>query len=128
LTQPSFYVQASTASFVTQAEKAKKVRNFAECKRLCEAVLRINKDEMNAVEILALCALETQHFAEAFDAARKLTDAEPMNVNGAMIASVALMNTGQDELAVHVLEDQISRTPDVPGLFSICILRTLRWG
>jgi thioredoxin-like negative regulator of GroEL len=100
-----------------KAEKAKKVRNFAECKRLCEAVLRINKDEMNAVEILALCALETQHFAEAFDAARKLTDAEPMNVNGAMIASVALMNTGQDELAVHVLEDQISRTPDVPGLF-----------
>ena len=99
-----------------KAEKARKSGNFAECKRLCDAILRINKAEMGAVETLALCALETKHFAEAFDTARKLTEAEPMNVNGAMIASVALMNTGQDELAVHVLEDQISRTADVPAL------------
>ncbi len=99
-----------------KAEKARKVGNFPECKRLCEAILRINKNEMGAVETLALCALETKHFAEAFDAARKLTVAEPNNVNGAMIASVALMNTSQDELAIHVLEDQISRTPDVPAL------------
>lgn len=100
-----------------KAEKARKVGNFPECKRLCEAILRINKDEMGAVETLALCALETKHFAEAYDTARKLTQAEPNNVNGAMIASVALMNTSQDELAVHILEDQISRTPAVPALF-----------
>jgi len=99
-----------------KAEKARKSANPPECKRLCEAILRINQQEMGAVETLALCALETKHFAEAFDAARKLTDAEPNNVNGAMIASVALMNTSQDELAVHVLEEQISRTPSVPAL------------
>ena len=100
-----------------KAEKARKAGNYPECKRLCEAVLRINKAEMGAVETLALCALETKHFSEAFDAARELTHAEPMNVNGAMIASVALMNTGQDELAIHILEDQVSRTPEVPALF-----------
>jgi len=99
-----------------KAEKARKTGNFTDCKRLCESILRINKDEMGAVETLALCALETKHFAEAFDAARKLTQVEPQNVNGAMIASVALMNTGQDELAIHILEDQIGRTPNVPGL------------
>jgi thioredoxin-like negative regulator of GroEL len=100
-----------------KAEKARKSQNFEECKRLCEAILRIDKAEMAAVETLALCALETKNFAEAFDAARKLTDAEPSNVNGAMIASVALMNSSQDELAIHILEDQISRTPGVPALF-----------
>jgi len=99
-----------------KADKAKKAGNYLECKRLCESILRINKDNIDAMEIMALCALETKHFAAAFDTARKLTDTEPNNVNGAMIASVALMNTSQDELAVHILEDQISRTPNVPGL------------
>lgn len=100
-----------------KAEKARKTGNFAECKRFCDAILRINKSETGAVETLALCALETKHFSEAFDAARKLTEAEPQNVNGAMIASVALMNSSQDELAIHILEDQISRTPHVHTLY-----------
>ena len=100
-----------------KAEKARKAGNFPECRRLCESILRVDKAEMGAVETLALCALETKHFAEAFDAARQLTLTEPKNVNGAMIASVALMNSGQDELAVHILEDQIDRTPDVPALY-----------
>ena len=100
-----------------KAKKASKSGNFSECKRLCEAILRIDKNEASAYETMALCALETKHFAQAFEAARKLTEAEPKNINGSMIASVALMNTGQDELAIHVLEDQISRTPDVPALF-----------
>jgi len=115
--QPSFFMsKPQLHHLLLKAEKARKSSNFFECKRLCEAILRINKDEMGAVETLALCALETKNFAEAFDAARKLTNAEPLNVNGAMIASVALMNTSQDELAIHILEDQISRSPNVPGL------------
>lgn len=117
MTQPFFMSKPQLHHLLLKAEKARKVGNFAECKRLCESILRINQDEMAAVEILALCALETKNFAFAFDTARKLTAAEPKNVNGAMIASVALMNTSQDELAVHILEDQISRTPDVPSLF-----------
>lgn len=100
-----------------KAEKARGQKNFPECKRLCQAVLKQDSSEMAAAEIWGLCALETGQFFEAIEPAQLLMDHEPQNPNGAMIASVALMNTGQDEVAIQVLEHQLEKSPEVLGLW-----------
>lgn len=100
-----------------KAEKARGKKDFPECKRLCQSVLRQVPSEMAAAEIWGLCALEVGQFFEAIEPAQLLMDHEPKNPNGAMIASVALMNTGQDEVAIQVLEHQLEKSPEVLGLW-----------
>ncbi|MBU6225773.1 MAG: hypothetical protein KGP13_13200 [Burkholderiales bacterium] len=71
---------------------------------------------MGALEIWALCALECGKFEEAAKLGIKLAEKLPSNPNGAMISSVALMNTSQDWAAAQVLENQLKHTPQEIGL------------
>jgi tetratricopeptide (TPR) repeat protein len=100
-----------------KADKARKKKDYETCKRLCEAILKKNTEEFGALEIWALCALEGGLFDEAASLGCKLMEKLPSNPNGAMIASVALMNTSQDLAAAVILENQLKHTPNEIGLF-----------
>lgn len=99
-----------------KADKARSKKDYATCARLCEAVLKKTPNELGALEIWALCALECGKFDEAAKLGAKLADKLPSNPNGAMISSVALMNTSQDLAAAHILEKQLKHTPQEIGL------------
>jgi hypothetical protein len=99
-----------------KADKARTKKDYATCARLCEAILKKNPTELGALEIWALCALECGKFEDAAKLGIKLADKLPSNPNGAMISSVALMNTSQDLAAAQILEKQLKHTPQEIGL------------
>jgi hypothetical protein len=99
-----------------KADKARSKKDYATCARLCEAILKKTPTELGALEIWALCALECGKFEEAAKLGIKLAEKLPSNPNGAMISSVALMNTSQDWAAAQVLENQLKHTPQEIGL------------
>ncbi len=99
-----------------KADKARSKKDYATCARLCEAILKKNSTELGALEIWALCALECGKYDEAAKLGMQLAEKLPSNPNGAMISSVALMNTSQDLAAAHVLEKQLKHTPQEIGL------------
>ena len=99
-----------------KAQKERERKNYKESVRLCQSVLKKEPAHHQAQEILALSALDDQDFHLALSAALETTRLQPLNPNGALIASVALMTTGQNDQAILVLEDQLTRTPDVLAL------------
>jgi tetratricopeptide (TPR) repeat protein len=99
-----------------KADKARTKKDYVTCARLCEAILKKSPTELGALEIWALCALECGKFDEAAKLGTKLAEKLPSNPNGAMISSVALMNTSQDWAAAQVLEKQLKHTPQEIGL------------
>jgi len=99
-----------------KADKARSKKDYATCARLCEAILKKTPNELGALEIWALCALDCGKFDEAARLGIQLAEKLPTNPNGAMISSVALMNTSQDLAASLVLEQQLKHTPQEIGL------------
>jgi tetratricopeptide (TPR) repeat protein len=101
---------------LAKAQKERDRKNYAESIRLCNSVIKHEPDNGDAYEILALAALESQDFYLAESAGRETTRLQPLNPNGALITSVSLMNRAKEELAIEVLEDQLSRTPEIIAL------------
>ncbi len=101
---------------LVKAQKERDRKNYPECIRLCKSVLRTAPETAQAHEILALAALESQDFELAETSGREATRLEPSNPNGALIVSVSLMSRSRDDIAVQVLEDQLTRTPEVLAL------------
>jgi len=103
-----------------KAEKARSKREYLDCIRLCNAIIKKNPQEITAYEIKGLASLEIKEYREADEMGKQVMELDPRNANGAMIRSVALMSTGQDALAILVLEHQLSVTPDIlPLLFNL---------
>jgi len=99
-----------------KADKARSKKDYVTCARLCEAILKKTPHEFGALEMWALCALDCGKFDEAAELGVQLAEKLPSNPNGAMISSVALMNTSQDLAAAHILEKQLKHTPEEVGL------------
>lgn len=99
-----------------KAQKERERKNYTESIRLCQSVLKKEPTHHQAYEMLALSALDGQDFHLALSAALETMRLQPQNPNGALIASVSLMTTGQNDRAIQVLEDQLTRTPDILAL------------
>ena len=104
------------AHLLIKAQKERERKNYKESIRLCRAVIKNSPNTSPAHEILALAALESQDFHLAESAGREAIRLEPNNPNGALIVSVALMSRGREDQAIEVLQDQLSRTPEVLAL------------
>ena len=101
---------------LVKAQKERERKNYKESIRLCQSVLKTAPDAAQAYEILALAALDSQDFYLAETAGGEATRLEPDNPNGALIVSVAMMSRAKDDIAIKVLEDQLTRTPEVLAL------------
>lgn len=101
---------------LVKAQKERERKNYKESIRLCQSVLRTAPKLAQAYEILALAGLESQDFDLAETAGREATRLEPTNPNGALIVSVAMMSRAKDDIAIEILENQLTRTPDVLAL------------
>jgi tetratricopeptide (TPR) repeat protein len=99
-----------------KADKARSKKDYVTCARLCESILKKAPNELGALEIWALCALECGKYDEASKLGLQLAEKLPSNPNGAMISSVAFMNTSQDLAAAQILEKQLKHTPQEIGL------------
>ena len=104
------------AHLLIKAQKERERKNYKESIRLCRAVIKNSPSTSPAHEILALAALESQDFHLAESAGREAIRLQPDNPNGALIVSVALMSRGREDQAIEVLQDQLSRTPEVLAL------------
>ena len=101
---------------LVKAQKLQKSRKFKECYQLCKSIIKKNPSCAVAYELLGLAALDSNDFDLAQLSGEKLLTLVPENPNGALIASVALMSKGLDLKAAEVLEDQITRSPNVTAL------------
>jgi tetratricopeptide (TPR) repeat protein len=104
------------AHLLIKAQKEHQRKNYKESIRLCRAVIKSNPTTPQAHEILALAALESQDFHLAESAGREAIRLDPQHPNGALIVSVALMSRGREDMAIEVLEDQLTRSPEVLAL------------
>ena len=105
---------------LVKAEKLRSKGDYLECIRLCDAVIKKIPQTIAPYEIKGLACLELKDFKQADEMGKQVMELDPQNPNGAMIRSVALMSTGQDDLAIIVLEHQLTVTPDIlPLLFNL---------
>lgn len=104
------------AHLLIKAQKERERKNYKESIRLCQSVIKKSPNTSEAHEILGLSALESQDFYLAESAGREAMRLQPKNPNGALIASVALMSRAKDDIAIQVLEEQLTRTPEVLAL------------
>ena len=104
------------AHLLIKAQKERERKNYKESIRLCQSVLKTTPNTPEAHEILGLTALDVQDFYLAESSGREAMRLQPQNPNGALIASVALMSRTRDDMAIEVLQEQLSRTPDVLAL------------
>jgi len=104
------------AHLLIKAQKEREKKNYKETIRLCQSVIKMAPNIPEAYEILGLAALDSLDFYLAEDSGIKAMKLQPLNPNGALIASVALMNRAKNELAIKVLEDQLTRTPSILAL------------
>ena len=104
------------AHLLIKAQKERERKNYKESIRLCQSVLKTTPNTPEAHEILGLTALDVQDFYLAESSGREAMRLQPQNPNGALIASVALMSRTKDDMAIEVLQEQLSRTPDVLAL------------
>ena len=113
------------AHLLIKAQKERGRKNFKECIRLCQSVLKASPDTTEAHEILGLAALDSHDFFTAETAGREVMRLQPLNPNGALITSVSLMSRAMDNAAIEVLklylklQYDLKRDYRIPGSMSI---------
>jgi len=101
---------------LVKAQKLQQAKKYSECYQLCKSIIKKNPNCAVAYELLGLAALDSNDFDLAQLSGEKLLALAPQNPNGTLIASVALMSKGLDAKAAEILEDQITRSPNVTAL------------
>jgi len=113
---PFFMLSNKIIHLLLKAQKLRDKKKHKECIELCQTIIKKSPNTPQAYELMGLSALDSHDFYLAESAGKNATRLEPTNPNGALIASVALTNISQDQSAIQILEDQLSRTPNIVAL------------
>ena len=100
-------LNARIKQFLSRATAARKSKDYEKCKHFCDAILKLQRNNYDALLTVSQAATENRQFADAVDYGYRLIQAYPDHPNGAIISSVGLMNMGRNEEAVMVLEKQL---------------------
>jgi tetratricopeptide (TPR) repeat protein len=107
---------ARAKQLMSRAVNARKQKDFDKCQQFCDSILRSEPNHYDALLTVAQCATETRHFQKAVDYGLQLIKYYPNHPNGAIVASVGLMNMGRNAEAVTMLEHQLTINPNERAL------------
>ncbi len=99
---------ARAKQLLSRAANARKQKDFDKCQQFCDAVLKLEPDHYDALLTVAQAATETGNYQKAVDYGLQLIKYYPKHPNGAIVASVGLMNMGRNSEAVTMLEHQLT--------------------
>ena len=104
-------ISARATQLLSRATNARKGKDFQRCEQLCLSVLKIEPKHYDALLTVAQCATETGFYQKAVDYGLLLIKYYSKHPNGAIVASVGLMNMGRNAEAVTMLEHQLTINP-----------------
>jgi Tfp pilus assembly protein PilF len=99
---------ARSKQLLSRAANARKLKDFENCQRFCDSILRLQPSHYDALLTVAQCGTETGNYQKSVDYALQLIKYYPEHPNGAIIASVGLMNMGRNSEAINMLEHQLT--------------------